>query len=82
VAASRHVGSDGDVPFVDPEVIPVRVLVTNDDGIDSPGLTTLAVMAADAGHDVVVAAPARESSGASASLVGAQQGGRRILAPK
>jgi 5'-nucleotidase len=82
VAASRHVGSDGDVPFVDPEVIPVRVLVTNDDGIDSPGLTTLAVMAADAGHDVVVAAPARESSGASASLLGAEQDGRLIVAPK
>ncbi|GCD21945.1 5'/3'-nucleotidase SurE [Cellulomonas algicola] len=60
----------------------MRVLVTNDDGIDSPGLTTLAVMAADAGHDVVVAAPARESSGASASLLGAEQDGRLIVASK
>lgn len=60
----------------------MRVLVTNDDGIDSPGLTTLAVTALDAGHEVVVAAPARESSGASASLLGAEQDGRLIVAPK
>jgi 5'-nucleotidase len=45
----------------------VRILVTNDDGIDSQGLHVLA--RAVAGHgDVTVVAPDREYSGASASL--------------
>ncbi|NMR19721.1 5'/3'-nucleotidase SurE [Cellulomonas fimi] len=60
----------------------MRVLVTNDDGIDSPGLAVLASAAVDAGCDVVVAAPARESSGASASLLGAEQDGRLIVDEK
>ncbi|MGY4645288.1 5'/3'-nucleotidase SurE [Cellulomonas sp. URHB0016] len=60
----------------------MRVLVTNDDGIDSPGLTVLARVALDAGHEVVVAAPARESSGASASLLGAEQDGKLLVEPK
>jgi 5'-nucleotidase len=34
-----------------------RALITNDDGIDSPGLRVLAAAARDAGLDVVVAAP-------------------------
>lgn len=58
----------------------MRVLVTNDDGISSPGLTVLARTAAQHGHDVVVAAPARESSGASAALLGAEQDGRLVVA--
>jgi len=37
----------------------LRALITNDDGIDSPGLWTLAEGARDAGFDVVVAAPHR-----------------------
>ncbi|MFP3905707.1 MAG: 5'/3'-nucleotidase SurE [Acidimicrobiales bacterium] len=45
-----------------------RALITNDDGIDSAGLHALARLALDLGLDVVVAAPSRESSGASASL--------------
>jgi 5'-nucleotidase len=53
----------------------VHVLVTNDDGIDSPGLAVLVATARAAGHDVTVAAPAREYSGASASLHGAQEDG-------
>ncbi|SFM65335.1 5'-nucleotidase /3'-nucleotidase /exopolyphosphatase [Pseudonocardia ammonioxydans] len=43
-------------------------LITNDDGIDSPGLYALARGARDAGYDVVVAAPAGDSSGAGASV--------------
>ncbi|MBE9941224.1 5'/3'-nucleotidase SurE, partial [Cellulosimicrobium cellulans] len=35
----------------------MRALVTNDDGIDSPGLAVLAGAALDAGYEVVVAAP-------------------------
>jgi 5'-nucleotidase len=45
-----------------------RALVTNDDGIDSPGLWCLGGTARDAGLDVVVAAPHREASGSSASI--------------
>jgi 5'-nucleotidase len=45
----------------------VRILVTNDDGIDSEGLHTLAAAVAAHG-EVVVVAPDREYSGASASL--------------
>jgi 5'-nucleotidase len=45
-----------------------RVLVTNDDGIHAPGLRALARVAADAGFDVVVAAPDYEASGSSAAL--------------
>lgn len=54
----------------------MRALVTNDDGIDSPGLAVLARVALDAGFEVVVAAPATEHSGASASLLGADADGR------
>lgn len=46
----------------------MRVLVTNDDGFDSPGLHALARVAIAAGHDVVIAAPDEEASGSSASI--------------
>lgn len=46
----------------------MRVLVTNDDGIDSPGLTVLANVAQAAGHEVIVAAPNRQYSGYGAAL--------------
>jgi 5'-nucleotidase len=46
----------------------VRVLVTNDDGIASPGLTALAVAVQQAGHDTLVVAPTEDRSGSSASL--------------
>jgi 5'-nucleotidase len=45
----------------------VRILVTNDDGIDSVGLHRLAERLGD-DHDVVVAAPDREYSGAGAAI--------------
>jgi 5'-nucleotidase len=48
----------------------VRVLITNDDGIDSPGLVALAEVARARGHDVLVAAPCWDSSGASSSVTG------------
>ena len=57
----------------------VRVLITNDDGIDSPGLHALAGVASDLGLDVVVAAPAWNSSGASASLTGVSADGRLVV---
>lgn len=51
-------------------------LVTNDDGIGSPGLGVLARCATAAGLEVLVAAPHEESSGASAALHGAGEDGR------
>ncbi|ALG09727.1 5'/3'-nucleotidase SurE [Kibdelosporangium phytohabitans] len=48
-----------------------RVLVTNDDGIDSPGLAALAQCSVDLGWHTVIAAPAEEASGTSAGLTAA-----------
>ena len=56
-----------------------RILVTNDDGIDSPGLRHLARAAAREGHDVVVAAPVTESSGSSAAMTAIEEHGKIIL---
>jgi 5'-nucleotidase len=52
------------------------VVVTNDDGIDSPGLHSLAAAAAGPGRDVLVAAPDHEASGASASMAAVGAGDR------
>ena len=46
----------------------MRVLVTNDDGIDAEGIHVLAQYVTAAGHDVVVAAPAADASGSGAAL--------------
>ncbi|WP_232663619.1 5'/3'-nucleotidase SurE [Pseudonocardia sp. TRM90224] len=54
----------------------MRVLVTNDDGVESPGLAVLTRAALDAGLDVVVAAPAEQSSGASAAIIATRENGR------
>lgn len=55
---------------------PLRVLITNDDGIASPGLHALAAAAAEAGLKVVVAAPASEASGSSSSITAVENDGR------
>jgi 5'-nucleotidase len=55
------------------------VLVTNDDGIGAPGLRRLAVVAAEQGLDVVVAAPLDESSGISAAMTAVVQDGRVVV---
>lgn len=54
----------------------MRALITNDDGIDSPGLVALAAAAVDCGLDVVVAAPASQASGTSASVAAISDTGR------
>jgi 5'-nucleotidase len=54
-------------------------LITNDDGIDSPGLVALATAARRAGLDVVVAAPDRQYSGAAASITAVQEDGRTVI---
>jgi len=46
----------------------VRILLTNDDGITSPGLHALAAHLHTLGYDVVVAAPQHDMSGSSASI--------------
>ncbi len=60
----------------------MRALITNDDGIDSPGLAVLVRVALAAGFEVLVAAPAREFSGASASLLGVEVDGRLSVEEK
>jgi len=56
-----------------------RVLVTNDDGVESAGIRALAGVGVAAGFDVVVAAPSWDSSGASASLTAVEEGGRFLV---
>lgn len=46
----------------------MRVLVTNDDGIDSPGLHALAGAVVEAGWTAVVASPTMDWSGGSAAM--------------
>lgn len=46
----------------------MRVLVSNDDGVDAPGIRILAQGLRDAGHEVLIVAPDRDRSGASNSL--------------
>ena len=46
----------------------MRVLVTNDDGVESEGLHVLTIALANAGYDVFVVAPNSDRSGAGASI--------------
>lgn len=57
----------------------LRALITNDDGIDSPGLWALAAGARDAGFDVVVAAPHVDASGVGGSVLSVREGNRTRL---
>lgn len=57
----------------------LTALITNDDGIHSPGLLHLAQAALKAGLNVVVAAPASEFSGSSASITATEEDGRILF---
>ncbi|MBE7637677.1 5'/3'-nucleotidase SurE [Sneathiella sp. P13V-1] len=46
----------------------MRILLSNDDGYDAPGMQVLRNIAAKLSDDVIVVAPAKEQSGASRSL--------------
>jgi 5'-nucleotidase len=46
----------------------MRILLTNDDGVNAPGLAVLARSFAEAGHEVIVVAPMTEASGAGAGI--------------
>jgi 5'-nucleotidase len=54
----------------------LRALITNDDGIDSPGLWALAAGARGAGFEVVVAAPHVDTSGVGGSVLAVRDDGR------
>ncbi|MGQ0467400.1 MAG: 5'/3'-nucleotidase SurE [Sporichthyaceae bacterium] len=64
----------------------MRVLVTNDDGIDAPGLHALVLALVEAGHDVLVAAPAGDLSGSGTALGDLRDGHRvpigRVVLPE
>jgi len=60
----------------------VHVLITNDDGVDSPGILALAHAMRDLELDVTVAAPSWDSSGASASLTAVENEGRVVVEPR
>jgi 5'-nucleotidase len=51
-----------------PAPIVQRVLLTNDDGIDAPGLAILEAVAAELAHEVWVIAPEHDQSGTSHSI--------------
>lgn len=57
-------------PFAQPAFAaePLRILLTNDDGVDSPGIQALRSAFAAAGHRVTVVAPAANVSGSSAMV--------------
>src|ERR1700734_3369342 len=61
-----------------------RILLTNDDGIDAPGLVVLEAIAAELAHEVWVVAPEHDQSGVSHAislhhaLRVSQQGERRF----
>ncbi|MFI5933140.1 5'/3'-nucleotidase SurE [Actinoplanes sp. NPDC051494] len=59
-----------------------RILITNDDGIDAPGIRWLARAVARQGFDVVVAAPLTEASGSSAAMTAVEQHGKIVVQPR
>ena len=46
----------------------MRILITNDDGINAPGLEVLEAIAAELSDDVWIVAPETEQSGAGRSI--------------
>ncbi|MEX1008465.1 MAG: 5'/3'-nucleotidase SurE [Acidimicrobiia bacterium] len=46
----------------------MRILVTNDDGVDAPGIKSLAAALVADGHDVIVVAPSSDRSGSGAAI--------------
>lgn len=57
----------------------MRALVVNDDGVDSVGIHTLATVAVQAGHEVLIAAPHTERSGSSAAFSALEDDGRLVV---
>ena len=57
----------------------MRALVTNDDGVRSAGLLSLALAAASRGLEVTVVAPAFDASGSSASMTATASDGKVMV---
>jgi 5'/3'-nucleotidase len=57
----------------------MHILITNDDGIDAPGIRALTRTVARAGYDVVVAAPLTEASGTSAAMTAVEEDGKIVV---
>ncbi len=57
----------------------MRILVTNDDGIDGPGLHALAVALAAHDHELLVVAPSTDRSGSGAGIGGMHRDGSMDL---
>jgi 5'-nucleotidase len=57
----------------------MRILITNDDGIDAPGIRWLTRAVVRAGYDVLVAAPLTEASGSSAAMTAVEHDGRILV---
>lgn len=58
----------GSIEGDSPPVGPLRILLTNDDGWDAPGINATYRALTAAGHDVTMVAPAENQSGKSAAL--------------
>ncbi len=56
------------LPLADALAAPLRILLTNDDGADAPGLLALRGALVGAGHEVIVVAPDKDMSGKSGSM--------------
>jgi 5'-nucleotidase len=61
--------------------VSTRALVTNDDGVDSPGLHVLASAARHAGMEVTVVAPSFDASGSSAAMNARSRSGQIEIEP-
>ncbi|AOR36419.1 hypothetical protein BFF78_39960 [Streptomyces fodineus] len=61
---------------------PLRILLTNDDGYDAPGIRMLYDRLTAAGHDVTIVAPLTNQSGAGTRLSSAPTIGVRHPQPK
>ena len=46
----------------------MRILLTNDDGIDAPGINTLAEVLEKNEHEIIIVAPDKEQSATSHSI--------------
>src|SRR5829696_8698305 len=68
VSPATALGTRFDMAERDGREHPPLVLVTNDDGISSPGLLALARELEERGISVLVAAPATDMSGAAAAI--------------
>lgn len=55
----------------------MRLVLTNDDGVEAAGLRALALACGDLGHDLLIAAPSEDRSGAGAAI-GRIRADRRI----